>query len=355
MKCSQCGMPLSPRRTSCPRCGASAGNGGAHPSGKIRLTRDSSSVPQHMMPPAHENNAHSQQSSWGTLAPAATPWEQPRSEQGAFTPQTGQFSPAQSPFPNQPYAATLPPQNAQQQMYNMPSTPMPAQPLPPPQSPYITGSPSLVQARRNPAPQPNTRLGYTIAGLCFMAGALIMVFVFIMAQSLSMTPQLTNTDANPTPAINQNAPQATAPAKNHSVQATPTTAAATATAAATPTAATNQLYIDQANLASAVDTRTGQPLQLSNTFHVGQTVYVTMAIHQAAYSGTICLNWAINQQGYPYNSTASPAGATDQEQISAYFFYKPGAAGMGTVDISWSSSADCSNKVPIKTLSFTVA
>ena len=353
MKCSQCGMPLSPTRTSCPRCGAQAGNGGTRPSGKIKLTRDSSSVPQHMMPPAHESNAYSQQSSWGTLAPAAPPLE-PRSEQGVFTAQAGQFSPAQSSFPNQPYAATLPPANAQQPMY-MPSTPMPAQPPSAPRTPYITGSPSLVQPRRNPARKPNTRLGYTIAGLCFMAGALIMIFVFIMAQSLSMTPSLTTTASNPTPTIDQTSSQPTAPAKTHNVQATPTTATAT-TATATPTAVvSNQLYIDQTNLASAVDTHTGQPLQLTNTFHVGQPVYVTMAIHQAAYSGTICLNWLLNQQGYPYSSTASPGGATNLDQISAYFFYKPGAAGTGSVDISWSSSATCTNTMPIKRLSFTVA
>ncbi|GCE25613.1 hypothetical protein KDA_10970 [Dictyobacter alpinus] len=316
---------------------------------------------QNTQSPTQENSANNQYAPWGTLAPAATP-QVPQSEQGAFPAQPGQFSPAQQGNnPYQPYAASFPPVANQNQMY-MPSTPSPtpSRPVPTPSN----GAPSFVQPRpitpvqprpATPKRKPHTRLGFTIAGLCFMSGVLIMIFVFIMAQSLPVAPLATTP---PAPVLTQTTPEPapTATEKAQAQQPAPTTAAATATptVAATATVASANQYIDQTNLASSVDTRTGQPLQLTNQFHLGQSIYVTMTIHQAAYNGAVCLNWSINQQKFPYVNSASPGG-TYPAQTSAYFYYKPNATGSGSVDVYWASSDACTNGVLIKHLPFTVA
>ncbi|GCE17757.1 hypothetical protein KDK_15570 [Dictyobacter kobayashii] len=181
-----------------------------------------------------------------------------------------------------------------------------------------------------------------------MAGALIMVFVFIMAQSLQLDPMAPNKVQ--LPAIQPaNTPIATQqPTRSHPT-ITPTALPATATA---PVSASQ--YVDNTNLTSGINTVTGQPLQSTQKFRLGQPVYVTMTIHQVAYNGAICLNWSVNNHTYPYASSASPGAATYVAQTSAYFYYKPGAIGPGFVDIYWASSTACADEVLVTHLPFTV-
>lgn len=345
MRCSQCGCLLSPSRPNCPRCGAAVGNVGARPSGKVRLTRDPAPSPSNPHLPDNNNVSHDAPLSWGAVAPVASPWES-QPDAGNLSSQAGQFSPTPRPYAYQPHtnAPLSPTTGAQNNMY-FPSTPAPASPTTP-QVPRMA-APSWVQPQPTPRRQPRIKLGFTVAGMCLMAGALIMVFVFIMAQSLPLTPITASTDVTPQPTAQ---PAATQPA---ATQPTATQPQATPTATPTPPLSGN-LYVDNTSLTNGVDARTGQPLQPTQTFRLGQSVYLTMVIHQAAYSGAICLNWSVNNHSYPYANPATPGGATYLAQTSAYFYYKPGSVGSGFVDIYWASSTACIDKVPIQHLLFTV-
>lgn len=334
MRCLQCGMPLSPARTNCPRCGAPGGNTGVRHSGKLRLIPDTSPTPPNGYPPVVA------QPSWGTMAPAVPTLEASQG-QGTMPGQPGQFSSQTGPFP---YSVqdTQQPVDMPNQMY-VPSTPnqpvaLPFSPLPPPNPYRSTQAPHRRQTK--------TKLGFTVAGMCFVTGALIMIFVFIMAQSLSADNKATgiaNADNSaPVQDVATNTPEAGQKPSPTSLQTTPTPPA------------TGGAYIDNTNLASSVDLHTGQPLVATQTFHRGQAIYVTMTIHQAAYSGAVCINWSINNQMVPYANPAAPEGATYLAQTSAYFYYKPGAAGSGYVDIAWSNTTACTNKVPVQHLLFTI-
>jgi hypothetical protein len=188
--------------------------------------------------------------------------------------------------------------------------------------------------------QPKTRLGFTIAGMCFITGIIIMAFVFIMSQSL---PTNNVTASVPTPQ-----PRTTSlPTPTPILSPTPTSIQVS------PTPTGNQ-YINNVNLASSVDVSTGQALQTATEFHENQAIYVTMTIQQIAYTGAVCLEWSVNNQVYPYASSATPGGATYLTQTNAYFYYKPSAIGNGTVSISWASSTACTDKVLIQSLPFSV-
>jgi len=359
MRCSQCGMPLSPSRTSCPRCGAAVGNVGPRPSGKIRLTRDPAPSPSNSFVPDNNNtNQGAPSPTWGVVAPVAFPQEPPVDATHAPA-QAGQFSPAPRPpaYPPQTNTPLSPTFGAQQNNMYVPSTPMPS-PQTTPQAPRMSGPMPPPAPSRSTPPQrpPRIKLGFTVAGMCLMAGALIMIFVFIMAQSLPLTQSTAST--NPSTQSNNSKPAAThkpAATQTATTQPTATQTQATPTPAATATTpASGNVYVDNTVLASGVDTQTGQPLQPAQTFRVGQSVYVTMTIHQPAYNGAICLSWSVNNHAYPYASSAAPNGATYLAQTSAYFFYKPGATGPGFVDISWASSTACADKVPVQRLPFTV-
>lgn len=342
MKCAQCGLPLSPSRANCPRCGAPAGKA----SGKIRLTRDISPVPPHVNLPADINTLNETPPVWPTLAAPAPPPSEPITEQQPFPVAEGGFFPSTAAF-------VLPQQDDAVQAQNQPSipiTPTPSAPSVPstPSEPYYTPSPWAkptfppdgAALRR----QPKTRLGITIAAMCFTAGIIIMIFVFIMAQSLSPDNLKSSTSTTSKPKITSVQTPTPVLSTPTSIQATPTL---------TSTATANQ-YISNVNLASSVDTSTGQPLQTATEFHASQSIYVTMTIQQAAYNGAVCLDWSVNNQAYPYANSATPSGATYLTQTNAYFYYKPGTVGSGNVQVSWASSTACTDKVLIQTLNFTV-
>lgn len=346
MKCAECGLPLSPSRTNCPRCGAPAGKA----SGKIRLTRDTAApTPPHVNLPAGIDTLDRTPPVWPTLTPPVLPPNDPATEQEAFPEadsgfplSTAAFAPSQhatdaAPAQNQPYGS------------NMPPAPAPYVPTTPPaaperyQTPTPHSKPTVTPDRGSVTRQPKTRLGFTVAAMCFTAGIIIMIFVFIMAQSLAPNNQQSSTAAASKPQT-ANVQTTPIPPTPTSLQATPTV---------TPTLTGSQ-YINNVNLASSVDTTTGQPLQTTTEFHSTQSIYVTMSIQQAAYSGFVCLDWSVNNQPYPYASPAAPTGANYLTQSNAYFYYHPGVVGNGSVKVSWASTNACTDKVLIQTLTFTV-
>lgn len=349
MKCAECGLPLSPSRTICPRCGAPAGKA----SGKIRLTRDTAApTPPHVNLSAGIDTLDRTPPVWPALTPSILPSNEPVTEQEAFPEaESGFFPPSPAIATSQRNTeATL----TQNQPYgsNTPSAPIPYVPNTPSaptaaehyQTPAPWPKPTFTPDRGSAAArQPKIRLGFTAATICFTAGIIIMIFVFIMAQSL-------------TPNNLQSSTAATSRPQTANVQTTPiapTPTSLQATPSVTPTLAGTQ-YINNVNLASSVDTTTGQPLQTTTEFHSTQAIYVTMTIQQAAYSGYVCLDWSVNDQPYPYASPAAPGGATYLTQSNAYFYYSPGVVGNGNVKISWASTIACTDKVLIQTLTFTV-
>jgi hypothetical protein len=223
-----------------------------------------------------------------------------------------------------------PPQNPNQQPLRLPPVPDTLKEIP--------SSPSYLTPQRQ---HHKTKLGFTVAGLCIFIGAILMMIVFIMAQSLPSSDNLTQTPAS---------------TKSASNQITPTSVArpsSTVTVTETPVLSGSQ-YIDNARMASSVSS-TGQLLQASSNFTVGQTIYVTMTVHQIAYPGTICLNWYINNRLVtPFTYSANP-GDLSLPQSNAYFYIQPTAAGPGYVEIYWASTTSCTDETLAQRVTFTVS
>ena len=334
MKCAQCGMPLSPSRTQCPRCGVLVGKS----SGRIRLTRDSSPPPSPAIVHTDIDTISKTPPVWPTNKPPVTPSGETPPEQEAFPIPVGSFFPSAASFTTPQPDETA---QAQHQDYvsGIPTSTPIASPVPfqmPAPQLRPTYPPRTVSPR-----QPKARLGFTIAGMCFITGIIIMVFVFVMAQGLQTSNITANIPATPQSSI------ASLPTQTPVSPTTPTSVQAT------PTLTSNQ-YINNVNLASSINPSTGQALQLATEFHTNQNIYVTMTIQQLAYTGAVCLEWSINNQVYPYATLATPGGATYLTQTNAYFYYRPGTIGTGTVSISWASSTACTDKVLIQSLPFSV-
>jgi hypothetical protein len=130
MKCSSCGLPLSPTRTptNCPRC--------ATP------TDASSTIAQ----------PYYQYTYWGTSRVVDAGGTHPQNYQWA---QNVQSSPANSP-----------PLQSGQMWYGQGYSPSPPPQFTPPSSPR------------------NTKLGFIVAGLCMLAASLILIFVYFSATGL---------------------------------------------------------------------------------------------------------------------------------------------------------------------------
>jgi hypothetical protein len=146
----------------------------------------------------------------------------------------------------------------------------------------------------------------------------------------------------------------TALAKNTSLVATtasPGTADATTTAlAVTPTPAfPGQQYIDNAQVAGSVNTKTAQPIQLATTFKVSQQIFVTFAVHPGGRNGAVCLLWYLNSHQFTHYEFLANGNATP-----AYSYAYPGSAGAGYVEIYWASTTACADKVLAQHVNFTV-
>lgn len=311
MRCTSCGLPLSPSRTysTCPRCGTPIGSGQKAP-------------------------LEHQQAYWGNEHVV---------QAGAGTPRL-----------NDPWA-----QNMQGHLYNTPDTPLPQMPeyLPgilqqtpqqPPQQLSQSGqmwfqgplshpgfSPGILPpVQANPPDYSHkTILGFTLAGLCVLTGGLILVFVYFLAIGL---PKHSSNNTGTTNSITS--------------VSTPTTAP-TATAIPSPTATIypGQQYIDNAQMASAVDTNSLQPTQLTTTFKTNQKIYVAFQLHPAGHSGAVCLIWYLNGAQITHYSFAVGANSKLSYAYSIY-----GSAGSAYVEINWASTTQCTDQVLAQHVGFTV-
>lgn len=279
-RCSSCGLPLSPSRTqtNCPRCGTPIGS-------------DPKATQQQY-----------QQPSWGQ---AGTPT------------QTDQW--AEQP-PYHPSAAYLPEY----------------QPGVPPQQPgfsqpTLLPSPPWARAPRNLR---NSRLRFIIAGLCILAGALILVFVYFIAIV--------------SPGGNANT---TATGTGSPVSLPTKAPTSTATTAPTPTATTypGQQYINNAQMASAINSSNLQPTQLATTFKTNQKIYVTFQLHPAGQNGAVCLLWYLNGQQITQYSFAVSANSKLSYAYATY-----GGTGAAYVEIYWASTMQCTGQLLAQHVDFTI-
>lgn len=348
MKCANCGMPLSPARANCPRCGAAAGVGGkaSKPApvnaGAVQQVEFATGG----WPPA--------QQSWGVQS-AVSPWQIQNTQntpfgqtiQADFPQQMGQEGYGQQPFPGeQGQAFPISSANVLQEQGKMV---LPAQGWGQSGQPTIsadTEAPlSFTQAPRRAAgssPLPRAaRMRFTIAGLCVFTGALLLLFVFFMAQGLSNTPD--------TQAVSlQGAITATVP--NAATTQGTATPQATTTPDASPTATyAGQKYIDNAQTASMVNARSAQATQPSTTFKVNQQVFVTFSVHSGTVAGAACLIWYLNHTEVThYEMVVAP-------NINAYSYAYIGGPGPAYVEIYWASTKACTDKVLAQHVDFTVS
>ena len=199
--------------------------------------------------------------------------------------------------------------------------------------------PSIDKTRRTPVATSN--LGFIIAGVCVFIGALLLLLVYVLAVGLA--PSTLQTQSIPV----GNSVKTTT--RHHTPTAVPTRheqPSPTTTSGAFPA----QHYITNPQMASAVNTNTAQVIQAATTFHVGQRVYVTFAIHPNGHSGAVCLQWYANAHAFSHFEFAISSGST-----VAYSYTYYAKAAPAYVEIYWASSVSCSNELLAQRISFTVA
>lgn len=280
MKCTSCGLPISPTHTptTCPRC--------------------------------------------GTPTDPASPSKQPQYQYAYWEPSNvvdaGGAPPNYQPALNvqSPPLHSSPPQSGQMwsgQVY---------QPGYPPHATPPNGS-------------RNTKLGFILAGLCILAGSLILIFVYFLAVGLQGGNSSNSVSLTSTPKVST---------------FTPTTGP-TATAVPTQTATTypGQHFIDNAQMSAAVDPNSLQPSQVTTTFRTGQKIYVSFQVHPNGHAGAVCIIWYL--QSKQITNFSIPVSATSRHSY-AYAIY--GGSGPAHVELYWASNIQCSDQVLAQHIDFAV-
>ncbi len=290
MKCTACGLPLSPARnaSNCPRCGTS-----------IASSQKPNAGPVHMESPAWSNNGgapihvgvSAQEQQWG---------------------QPDQFSAYQPPAMHTPY----------------PQQPQPGQ---------IWSSASNAPQRPPRFSLRNSRFGFLIAGLCVLTGGILLVLVFLLSMGQPGNNPTTNNNNNNS-----------APASTHAVSSPAVSATTGSTPSATTTTYPGQQYITNAQMTSALPTAS-QPVQPATTFKANQTIYVTFNINSGGQGGAICLIWYLNGK-----ASFNYAFAVGAHTTSTYAQAVYGTPGSAYVELYWASSKSCTGQVLAQHVDFTV-
>jgi hypothetical protein len=292
MKCTHCGMPLSPSRTviNCPRCGTPT---------------DGTSIPA---------QPYYQQANWGTArvvdAETATP-------------------PSNYQWAQDVQAAS---------MYSPPSQ------LPQSGQIWLPGSVSQTGFPPGPPPQVtpphgshNIKLGFIVAGLCIFSGGLILIFVYFLAIGLTGSNSANSASTTSTPNV---------PTSLSTATIAPT---ATAIPSQTATVFPGQQYIDNAQMSTSIDSNTLQPTQLTTTFKTGQKIFVSFQVHPSGNTGAVCLIWYLNSK--QITNFSLPVSPTSKSSY-AYSIY--GGAGTSYVEIYWASTTQCTDQVLAQHINFIV-
>lgn len=234
MKCTACGLPLSPSRTdgSCPRCGTSVSAGvkssGGSASFEPAAWNGSAGAPVSMgVPPSLQDGQ------WRQSQPSA-----------AFQPPMAQAS-----QPGQAWAAGP---NGMQE----PGSFSPWQPAP-------------------KRPHRNSRIGFIVAGICVFTGGILLVLVYLLA--IGQSRNTPTTGSTPTSATSS-------PAVTPSPAGSPSP---------TSTSYPGQQYINNGQM-SSVQPSASQPAVPTTTFKVHQTFYVVFNINSGGHAGAVCMMWYLN-------------------------------------------------------------
>lgn len=305
MKCTNCGLPLSPSRSVCSRCGT------PREGKQSKVAVSSSLLPVGAFSSrAHQGRAGDEQRQSGSaIHNSATQWDAP----GIAFAQTqlGQQQPSV---------------NSNQQ----------------------TPSEEHVPDRRPPdatMPFPrklvtSPRVGFTVAGLCVFIAGLLLAFVYFMTSSSSLVSSQTTTGSLTSP-----------PTKLQSTD-TPIATRTSPSPTATSTGAfPGQQYIDNAQTAGTINTATAQPIQVASSFKVNQRIYVTLNVHNAGRSGAMCFHWLLNDKEIA-KIYGLPLAANVPTAYSYVSYESPGA---GTVEIYWASTPACTDSQLAQKVSFTVS
>ncbi len=337
MRCANCGLPLSPARTHCPGCGAA--NPGK-PGQQNEYAANQGEVPQYAFPSPQNGNGFPTMPVNGN---AQMPYSgAPPESQQARQPMSREMPPP-APFADagQPGQLWLPGGSPNRQTPDW-------RPTSQPRLENTAWAPPKKQKQVNG--KGSARLNFTIAGLCVLTGGLILIFVYIISFSLPPTAASSQQVAVATATAQGFSPTSQGVATNATAtMAAPTTL--TATPGVTPTVGLpGQQYIDTVRMASAVNTTTAQPTQVTNRFKVKQPIFVTFMLHPQTTGGAVCLLWYLNQK--PFSHYAFSVDITTQ---SAYSYAYAGSPGSGSVEIYWASTTACTDKALAQVVNFTVS
>lgn len=344
MICSQCGLPLTPKRNSCPRCGTPVSVNISNQTGVENPLPINAFVPDNLptdqIPFTNPNNPVASTQAANMYAPPMTNWHDGNNFQNSGSPN---IPPTQIPFSAQqmPQLPFLPAENWQSvppteftQQANREVTWTPSAPVYPTNDTYHSpGQPPV----RNPHPSARnrserTRIGFTIAGLCIITGSLLLVFVYFMGQgflpdSNTSNPQpLTTVGSSQTATVTQVTPSPTPPV--------------------TPT----PILPGQSLLDTSMLSRDFKQIQPSTAFKVNQKIFVILTLHPGGHSHAVCLSWYLNNR--PVNNFAFEVNPAANYNYYSYTIMP--TPGKGSVDISLASTTACADEIMAQTLSFTV-
>lgn len=311
MRCSRCDMPVSSTATSCPRCGAAV----AVIAGGFKR--------QEELP----------------FAFVQTPSDQRQQNNPGFVGAAIDVAPMQHKWGFQA-------KDAQETPFATTSVPPMTSLTPGPGDAQPSSSIPEALAFSTPPPLPkaghrSAGIGFGLAGLCTIVACLLLLFVYVMAQTL---PQSSNDSsarvAGGSSLVAQNTPV---------IDLSPTAT----TPIASPTATyPGQQYISNAQTAITINVATGQPTLPTTTFKVGQKIYITFDVHPAGHTGAICLLWFINATQF----ASYPFALDTTNTTSAYSYAATRNAGPGYIEIYWENAPSCidPNKILGDHVDFTV-
>jgi hypothetical protein len=200
--------------------------------------------------------------------------------------------------------------------------------------------PNIHPAQQAKGSSSTTRLALTIAGLCIFAGGFLLVFIYLIEQGFLLENEVTSPLLSTMTPITQTHQSPTAQAQ---VTPTPITASPTAVLP-------GQDLLDTATLASQFNEQTGQIIQLGTTFAVNQKFYIVFSLHPGGQSNLVCLSWYLNnQQVSSLYLRVNPAS-----NYSYFSYITMSAAGPGRVDVSVTSTNDCTAALLARQLPFTI-
>ncbi len=309
MRCSRCDMPLSPTKTSCPRCGTVVASSSFKEQGERPFA--------FVQAPAYQGQQNNP-SVVGTaveVAPVQYTWA-PQAKSVQETPLVTALLPPQTLLTSRLEDAQASTHIQEAQPFSIPS----------------------------PISKANNRsagMGFGLAGLCTVLACLLLLFVYVIAQTLPPPDGSSVTRlANRSSVVAQNTPMI-------DLSSTATTPAVSPTATYP-----GQQYIANAQTATTINAVTAQPTLPASTFTVGQKIYITFDVHPNGHLGAICLLWFINATQF----ASYPFALNTTNTTSAYSYAATRNAGPGYVEIYWENAPSCidPNKVLSDHIDFTV-